>query len=310
MLRRNSEALAGMMSAEPEASGSFPIWVRGHRDHQQFAGRFCQSPYQSLGASANPGVYPQIYPPPPRDETGKILRDFFITNVAHFSDVVYIPWMLTDDPYYLEGAQAQAIYAAIEHNGVQLNQKLPGVTTATAKRTMAWGLRGILRMAQLAPEKPPSWLQPRSYFRRMANDNLVYIQRSMAAPIKTIKIFHNISGGNFAIDSWMEGYFLSIMGWARWTGFFPEWHAAIDWLAETLLQITSDPALGGWDRRWPAPYEVLIPNARKIPLGTYKRAINIPIFTADPAIEAATPDTWGEAFSLFKAYMALKGNRL
>jgi hypothetical protein len=307
LLRRNPEALAGMM-AQAEASGSFPIWVRDTRTNNLLD--VFANPYQSLGASADQGEYPRIYPPPPRGENGKVLPDFFITNVAHFPDVVFIPWMLTDDPYYLEGAQAQAIYAVIEHNGVQLNQKLPGTTIATAKRAMAWGLRGILRMAAFAPENPPPWLQPRSYFRHMADDSLVYIQRSMAAPIKTIKIFHNISGGNFAIDSWMEGYFLSIMGWARWTGFFPKWHAAIDWLAETLLQITSDPALGGWDRRWPAPYEIPIPNARKIPLGTYKRAVNIPIFTADPDIEAATPDSWGELWKLFVKWHMLQGKPL
>lgn len=296
LMRGNPEARTGMM-AQAEAVGSFPFWLRESGNLLDVYAH----PYQALNQTADARRYPQLYPAFPTGDAS-----FFRLDNAHFPAVAYVPWLLTDDPYFLEGAQMSAIYAATQANYHQLNQKLPGLAAPFQKRGWGWGCRDILRMAALAPESTPGWLQPRSYFRKMATDNLTYVQRHMASQIKACRIFHMV-GLNSSIDSWIEGYCLSGFGWAKWSRAFPEWDAAIDWMAATLLEQTADPALGGWDRRWPAAYRVILNRAR-----TAAADKTIPLtsiaYNASPELYAAeTPDSWGELWQLFKQRMVLDG---
>jgi hypothetical protein len=255
------------------------------------------------------GKYPIIYPPVPRDPaTGKIAADFVQTNMAHFPDCAFVPWMLTDDPYFLEAEQAQATYASIENNGAQFNNKLPGMVYSFAPRNMAWGLNFVLRMGAFSPENPPSWLHPRAQFRKQAADQLKYIQTvPMASPIKAARIFH-IVAANGTLSSWMTGYLLAPLGWARWSGFYAEWNDAIDWITVPLLRLSDDVALGGWDRRYPAPYSVETNRLRLLAVDKTVQPVHALWSPADPAIEDATPDSWGELWTLYHQYQALRGD--
>lgn len=247
LVRGNEAALTGML-AQAEAVGSFPFWLRSDGDNllDVFA-----HPYEGLQFTSNATKYPKLYPAnPPND------ANFFELDAAHHPAVAYIPWLLTDDPFFLEGAQMQAIYAACNANYHQINQELPGLASPSQKRSWGWGTRDILRMSVMAPENPPQWLRPRSYFRRMDNDNLTYVTRHMEDPQPACQIFH-LCAGLDAVTSWEEGYTLSGFGWLRWNGSLPEWDIAVDWLAGTLLGL-SDPAPDAWERRWPAPYRAYL----------------------------------------------------
>jgi len=301
LMRDNKEAETGML-AQAEAVGSFPIWLRDTRTNNLLD--VFVHPYQGFNSTAAPSEYPKIYPDVPRLDTRKVEPDFFTMNLAHLPSPSFIPWLLTDDPYFLEGAQATAVYAAIESNYHQLNQKLPGLANVTAPRAWAWGLRDVLRMAAFAPENPPLWLQPRSFFRKMSDNNLTYAKRLMTSTIKVFSIFHLATENNAALCPWMEGYLISVLGWAGWSGFFPEWNNAIAWLGEPLLRMTDDPALGGWDRRWPAAYYVPVNRARSLVKDRTIPWTSVSLSTVSDPYSSETPDSWGELWSLFKDWMA------
>lgn len=296
LVRGNPEARVGML-AQAEAVGSFPFWLRDGSNLLDVYAR----PYHGLNFTADAARYPKLSPTWPANDAS-----FFRLDTAHFPAVAFVPWLLTDDPYFLEGGQASAIFAAVEANYHQLNQKLPGLANPSQKRGWGWGVREILRMAALAPETAPSWLRPRSMFRKMAADNLAYVQRHMASPIKACRIFH-VAIGNASIDPWVEGYVMSVLGWARWTRFFPEWDAAVDWMADVLLQTTADPAFGGWDRRWPAAYRIILNRARKAAVDKTVPLTGIAYNANAEPYADETPDSWGELWTLYKQRMALDG---
>jgi hypothetical protein len=293
LLRGNAEAETTMRS-QAEATGSMPIWVRDARTDNLLD--VFDSP--SMGLIYTSDATKKI--PIPANPTD---ASFFRMDLGHYPATAFVPWLLTDDPYFLEGAQVSANYSVIESNFHQLNQKLPGLVSPGQKRAWGWGMRNVLQMAAFAPESPPGWLKPRSYFRRMADDNLTYVQRNMASTIKACRIFHMV-GLNTTIDSWMEGFCLAVFGWAKWTRQFPEWDAAIDWMAETLLQFTSDPALDRWDRRWPAPYRVPLNRMRTIAVNPSTPAVHVNYNASPEPYASETPDSWRELWTLFQQWMA------
>lgn len=312
LMRNNAEALTGLL-AQAEAVGSFPFWLR---DDSGSLIDVYKHPYIGFTATADGARHPQIYPAFPRGSDGKVMPDFFQLNLAHFPSVAFVPWLLTDDPYFLEGIQATAIYAAIEHNYHQINKKLPGLANPPVPRAWAWGLREIIRMAAFAPETTPSWLQPRSYFRKMADDNLTYAKMHMASKTKATRVFHMATGNNGFFCSWQESYLGNILGWMRWSGFFPEWNEAVDWFAEPFLRLTAPDSEGGWNRRWPVPYYAAVGNARidatvrssnsastnpPVEIDFYEKTQTAAELARVAAIEANTPDDWGELWRLFQA---------
>lgn len=300
LVRDNETAKIGML-AQAEAVGSFPFWVRDGNNLLDVYER----PYQGM-TSATPTKYLPLAINPPAGD-----GNYFQLDTAHFPSIVYIPWLLTDDPYFLEGAQMSAIYAVIQHNYGPINRQLIGLANTGQKRGWAWGVRNILQMAALAPENVPSWLQPRSYFRKIADDNLNYTQRHMTSQVKACRIFHMVTGVNASIDPWQEAYLLSVMGWVRWTRLFPEWDTAIDWMAHTLLRTTDDPALGGWDRRWPAVYRIILNRMRKAAVDKSIPLTNIPYDAPIPEpYSDETPDSWGELWNLYRQRMVLEGTPL
>ena len=82
-------------------------------------------------------------------------------------------------------------------------------------------------------------------------------------------------------------------------------------MAQTLIEHTADPALGGWDRRWPAGFWIIINRARTAAtdLSIQAPGQNIAYNAAIPEPYAEeTPDSWGELWSLYQQRMALEGN--
>lgn len=292
LLRGNPEALTGLL-AQAEAVGSWPFWIRDIATNNLLD--VFLHPYQGFGSTASASLYPKLAAPAPANEP-----TYFYLDTSHMPAVAYVPWLLTDDPYFLEGVQMQAVFAITEHNYHQLNANLPGLANPGQKRGWAWGMRSVFQMAALAPESAPGWLHPRDYFRRMVADNLNYAQRFMASQIKPCRIFNMMTNINSTLATFEESYLLMVLGWARWTREFPEWDDAIDWMGVTLLRMTDDPALGGWDRRWPSPYRVYMVRARTMATNLALTNENIPYNSAIPEkYHDETPDSWAEFWELF-----------
>ncbi len=302
LLRGNQAALDGLL-AQAEAVGSFPWWCRDSRTGRMLD--VFEHPYSALNNTCNAN-YPKIYPAVPRNEAGRPLSDFFQLNLAHLPNVTWIAWRLTDDPFFLEGSQAAANYAVIESNLYQFTYKLPGMAGPAATRAFAWALRDQAHMAFAAPELPPSWLHPRSYYVRMIADSLSYFGKHYTSSIISVREFHQTTSANGQLCPWMQGYLLTTLLWMKWTGYFPEWTAATEWTALMLYRFTDDPALGGWDRRWPAPYFIPLTNARQSAVVATATNPHQQI-TAVEKYTATTPIDWGEAWQLFIERQALIG---
>ena len=303
LLRGNEEALTGML-AQAEAVGSFPFWVRDPQTNCLLD--IYRHPYHATTDSASQSKYPKLNAPAPPASGA-----YFRLDNSHFPSVAYIPWLLTDDPYFLEGCQAAALYGCMNTNYYTINTKLPGLSNLAQKRGFGWSNRSSFQMAVMAPQFPPAWLLPRSLFQHQTDDTLVWVRDcSMPSQIKSARIFNNVAPQNGAISPYQEGFCLCVFGWVRWTGMFPQWHDSIDWLAQTLIKITADPAQGGWDRRWPTAYWVIVNRARKAaidlsiqPPGT-NVAFNAPI--PEPYHDE-TPDSWAELWALYQQRMELEG---
>jgi hypothetical protein len=106
---------------------------------------------------------------------------YFILNEAHMPAAAFVPWLLTDDPYFLEGAQAAAQYGIMESNYRPLNEKLPALANTSQPRSFAWSLRDLMQLAAFAPERVPAWLQPRAYWQKLLPNSLTYAGRYLSA---------------------------------------------------------------------------------------------------------------------------------
>ncbi len=293
LIRGNAAARDGMM-AQAEVGGSFPFWIR-----DTGTGTFLdvfKYPYQRIGVTIPT-------PANPNDPT------FFLLDTAHFPSVAFVPYMLTDDPWHLETVQATATMAVILENYHQSLLKLPGMVGPSQVRAIAWDLRAIMRAAAFSPETPPSWLQPKSYFRKMGRDNIAYQKILAASLVPTNGTFHGASPNNHDLPIWQHAFIANVVGWIKYSGFFPEWDESVAWFAEPIMQVTSDPALGGWDRRYPAAYFLPVANALAMTkffndgIGSYNPQFPIMEKDVTKMPLATTPKNWGELFTNYKRLM-------
>lgn len=271
---------------QAEAVGSFPIWVRD----QTTGGLLDVQAHQYLAYNDAFGGSHQIATPPAPSDP-----DFFQMDAAHLPAPSFVAWLLTDDPYFLEGAQACANYGIINSNYHANNNGLPGLTSVSQTRAWAWGMRDLFRMAAFAPAIPPAWLLPRSYWRANAGDNLALAGKYLSATAPAVSVFHLITESGF-LSSFMQDFLEVVMGWAKWSGAFPEWDVTVEWIAGSRIAMSGS---AGWDRRWPAPYQVPVVNA--------KSGAGAPLLNAGyaPADSSLTPLSWAELWSCYLAWSGL-----
>src|SRR5690606_24571816 len=88
------------------------------------------------------------------------LRDKLITttlyahDIAHQPNLVYVPYLVTGDLYYLEELQFWAMYNSFSSNpGYRDNVK--GLLHPEQVRAQAWGLRTIAEAAYITPDIHP-----------------------------------------------------------------------------------------------------------------------------------------------------------
>jgi hypothetical protein len=257
LLTGNANAQTSMVSTA-EAAGSIPIWVR---DSTTGALLNVQSyPYLAQRFDAFGGSHKITQPPNPSDPS------FVNTEASHFPSLSFVMWVLTDDPWHLEGCQAAAVYAMTEGNYHNNAYNLPGLASCSSTRGWAWGMRDLFRMAAFCPASVPSWLLPQSHWQQCVADNLNALTQAMAGrgelvsvhpAMRVFPLFPDAS----MIASFMIDYLEIVMGWAGWCGAFPGWAGGIAWLAQPRTVMAADPALRlGWDRRWPVPYDWTIPS--------------------------------------------------
>src|SRR5262249_12114691 len=85
-------------------------------------------------------------------------------DISHTPNTAFFPYLLTDDPYYLEETQALATLAVGYTNFHAELEKLPGLVYPGEVRSFAWSIRNVFLASAASPATPPAWLLPKSYF--------------------------------------------------------------------------------------------------------------------------------------------------
>lgn len=256
LLTGDPAALITLM-AHGEAAGSIPMFFR---DAETDALLDCfKTPYLASLTDGFTGKTHLIPTPPfPADKT-----IFFTPDAAHFPQLSFLPYMLTDDPYHLENMQAAANWMILQSNYYQDFYKLPGLASPAQTRAFAWGLLLAARLASHSPVNLTPWLLPRSHWQSCMDNNLDFVGRAMASADPRIANFHRLPAGNLnqMIPGFEVDYLMHVIGWMAWCGLFPGWQDAVDWMAGPRLEMIAppSPAAPSWDRRWPVPYNTSIP---------------------------------------------------
>lgn len=187
---------------------------------------------------------------------GKVVNK---TDQGHMPSITYLPFLLTGDPYYLEGCQFWA-----NHN--MLTQP-SNSRFMSAGRYLAWPLRAIYECVLATPTTVPSWLLPRSYWEhwlgvvrgivenRMLNNSDPYYY-----------VFHTIPDTGQASDKdpnksgdhvWQQNMLDLVAAWVATTR--DDWVDHAEWLMHNSVARAS--SLSGWCRSRPSPYHIRLQNA-------------------------------------------------
>ena len=270
--------------AQAEACATAPIHWRDEKtgaflDFQQYA-----------SASINPNDgHPLIPSPPPPRDNGKQDRRFFRAESSHTPGLAYLPFLLTDDPYYLEELEALGALAIGFSAFFRDQYHLPGLASPHQTRSFAWSMRSLFQLGVVSPEHPPRWLLPKSYWRKCVADSRAFMQLYMNSPARIHRYFR-VFPVTAKVGGWQESFVSFILGWGVRMG-YSEWRDAYEWFVAG--QLAQCNGRSGWNRQWPTPYYWY-------PLKTWRSRDSGHLFQ-DTAIDRETCTDWADAWNFYKS---------
>jgi hypothetical protein len=141
-------------------------------------------------------------------------------DVPHQPNLVYLPYLVTGDHYYLEELQFWAMYDVFSSNpGYRENVK--GLLSPEQVRGQAWGLRTLSEAAYVTPDADPL----KADFNAVLESNLDWYNASytnnpaankLGVIINGYSIVYNNSTG---LAPWQDDFFTSAVGHAAELGF-------------------------------------------------------------------------------------------
>ncbi len=188
---------------------------------------------------------------------------------AHSYNVFYVPWCLTEDPYFVEAQQAMVCW----YVGWNIADResvfpfLPGGTRRVCSyrneiRTLGHGIRNLALAWRMAPVTAPSWLHPQSLYSQYSADysfvvDWFYRTPGHGAEANLHAIFRQLSG-DFYYQAFEQAYALHGMGYATFFGMptvgAPTWLTQLTFffgMFDGLLNGTS-----GWNHQSPQPHDI------------------------------------------------------
>ena len=185
---------------------------------------------------------------------------FVSHDTAHHPSLFYVPFLLTEDPFWLEELQFSTLRHMLASNWDRTNNEA-GQRLSIFKgqmRGFAWGWRDVLHAHYLTPEDAPDWFLPKSYYDKLLADVLLELNVIMndsgndiqAIQRQRYKIMWSSSGWNTSM--WMQDFNISVWGLAVRAG-YEEFRPWFEWLFYSANERTKD---NGWDRRVPSFYNV------------------------------------------------------
>ena len=210
-------------------------------------------------------------------------------DYAHFYPCANLPWLLTEDPFFLEEMQFGCNWQLLFNQYHRSQQGLQGLVYFGETRSFAWGMRDMFLLAASCPVLVPQWLRPRSYWRSCVDDNRVYAERFQKSPARIHALFKTWTRSD-ADPAWQASWLNAVTGMAVAQG-FTNWKPIFEWGVDKHIQQTNGTS--GWPRQWPVPY-YSIPNKAAVygnPTG---------LFTTT-AVDATTCTSWADYWAYYKS---------
>ena len=181
------------------------------------------------------------------------------TDQGHLPSTVYVPYLLTGDPYYLEAMQLTCNYQQLS---------LPSDSRVmVCGRYLAWPTRAVAELVAACPDTVPSWLLPKSYWVHWLDRMRGYIEdRMMNTSDPTYWLFHSIPDGGPSSDLdpsksgdhvWQQCMLDLVAAWVA--SFRDEWLEPAEWCIHSCIDRAS--ATSGWVRTHPSPYHMRLQHA-------------------------------------------------
>ena len=199
---------------------------------------------------------------------------------SHIPNVFYLPYALTEDPYYIEAQQYLVQYGTgwtiYQRETVFPEVGLPRVICSYTgeQRTLGWGIRNLAAAYKMTPESSPSWLLPKAYYAAVSADYsavLDHFYNTSAKPRHAV--FHTISHDPY-FQAFEQAYAIMGIGLADLvglpTGANPGWCTHLEFYFGFLAGITS--ATSGWNRQCPQPHDVLAADLDALPSPSWASA--------------------------------------
>ena len=206
-------------------------------------------------------------------------------DAAHMYASPSMPWMLTDDPYFLEGLHGAIDWVMLDQPSTQY----PGLMRIDQTRGYAWGLRDLFLAVKTTPTTTPLWLRNKAYWQTALTNNLTYSMRYVTGPSRLSTIFKTWTITSFD-GSWQTSWLNSEVGQGVLMG-FSEWAPVFNWAIDGHIQMTNGTS--GWPRQWPAPY-YWFPQKNG-------GAVSIQIWDLTGATDATNATSWADAWAYYKS---------
>jgi hypothetical protein len=210
----------------------------------------------------------------------------------HSPQAWYLPWVITEDPFYIEGAQHSenaSIQASINYKETyigNLNGDATGVTgingaftcpagnaAMSEERGLGWSVKNIASCYRMTPSSgAPSWLLPQSYWSAISSDVSTWIdwQQSNWPTDQYYTVFHNTALYNGDTpQTFYKAYVAYSFGFADLVGLpVPaasghsapsSWKTQLTYMFDFIRQITDSTLASGWDVQNPIIHDAQQP---------------------------------------------------
>lgn len=279
-----------LLMSQAEAAGTMPWHIRDESQSGPFD--FRRYPNATWYNAANAGS-PQV----------KTAGSPITLDSAHQPALSYVPFLLTEDAYFLEELQFQATWnwgalpAQYRPSGVQ-------------PRLLAWNLRTLAQATRSTQAVTPKWLLDCSYWktqldqtRQWFEQNYVYSDRPERQRFHVVGVLENSRGEPQApegtwVDPWQDEFLATIIGWVIYMG-FSDWKPAFQWAIHSTIDRTSGAR--GWVRAYATPYRVILRASKTAPVAqSWAEAWELTKSMTGKTV--GDPDTWAEDDMTYLTY--------
>jgi hypothetical protein len=177
---------------------------------------------------------------------------------SHLPNIFYLPWVLTEDPYYIEGQQYMVGWAVgwdvYERQTVygHLGERVLCSYTHEI-RTLGWGVRNLAVAYRMSPTDGASWLMPQAYYEQLSSDyQLVIDELFTKNPNPLYSLYRQFGSDNY-FQIFQQSYAVMGMALADLVG-LPGWKAPLEFYFGMFTGVLG--GMSGWDRQVPQPHDI------------------------------------------------------